>query len=64
MESFFSHPKVELIYAVNYKFVNEAQTGILENIQIFHNRARQHSALGYVKFELQFEQLTVSTIRG
>jgi len=67
MESFFSRFKVELIYAENYKIVDEARTGIFEYIEIFHNRARRHSALGYVSphvFEQQFEQLTVSTIRG
>jgi transposase InsO family protein len=67
MESFFSRFKVELIYAENYKVVDEARTGIFEYIEIFHNRARRHSALGYVSphvFEQQFEQLTVSTIRG
>ena len=67
MESFFSRLKVELIYAESYKQVDDARSGIFEYIEIFHNRARRHSALGYVSphvYEQQFEQLTVSTIRG
>jgi transposase InsO family protein len=67
MESFSSRLKVELIYAENYKMVDEARTGIFEYIEIFHNRARRHSAIGYVSphvYEQQFERLTVSTIRG
>lgn len=67
MESFFSRFKVELIYAENYKVVDEARTGIFEYIEIFHNRTRRHSSIGNVSpwvYEQQFKQLTVSTIRG
>lgn len=67
MESFFSRLKVELIYAENYKTVQEAKSGIFEYIEMFHNRTRRHSALGYVSphvYEQQFEQLNVSTFRG
>jgi len=44
MESFFSRLKVELIYAKNYRSVQEAKTGIFEYIEIFYNRKRRHSA--------------------
>jgi len=67
MESFFSRLKVELIYAENYRNVDEARSGIFEYIEIFYNRARRHSAIGFVSpyvFEQQYEKLTVSTIRG
>ena len=67
MESFFSRLKVELIYAENYKDVDQARAGIFEYIEIFHNRTRQHTSIGNVSpcaYEKQFEQLTVSTIRG
>ena len=67
MESFFGRFKVELIYAENYKTVEAAQSGIFEYIEIFYNRQRRHSAIGYVSphdYEMQFNQLTVSTIRG
>ena len=67
MESFFSRLKVELIYAENYTAVDEARAGIFEYIELFYNRQRRHSANGYVSphtFEMQYQQLTVSTIRG
>lgn len=67
MESFFSRLKVELIYAENYKTMDDARAGIFEYIEIFYNRNRRHSAIGYVSphvFEQQYGRLTVSTIRG
>lgn len=67
MESFFSRLKVELIYAENYKTVEDARAGIFEYIELFYNRTRRHSAIGYIspaEYEQQFEKLTVSTIRG
>jgi putative transposase len=67
MESFFSRLKVELIYAENYKKVEDARAGIFEYIEIFYNRLRRHSAIGYISphaYEQQFMKLNVSTIRG
>jgi transposase InsO family protein len=67
MESFFSRLKVELIYAENYRSVEEARSGIFDYIEVFHNRKRRHSAIGYVsphEYEQQFTQLTVSTFCG
>jgi transposase InsO family protein len=67
MESFFGRFKVELIYAENYKSVETAQAGIFEYIEMFYNRQRQHSAIGYVsphEYEQQYNQLNVSTFRG
>lgn len=67
MESFFSRLKVELIYAENYKSMDEAHSGIFEYIEMFYNRKRRHSAIGYMSptdYEQQYERLTVSTIRG
>ncbi len=48
MESFFSRLKVELIYAENYKTVEETHAGIFEYIEMFYNRQRRHSAIGYI----------------
>lgn len=48
MESFFSRLKVELIYAEDYQSLDEAKMGIFEYIEVFYNRKRRHSALGYV----------------
>lgn len=67
MESFFSRLKVELIYAENYSRAEEARAGIFEYIEIFYNRKRRHSSLGYVsphECEQQSKPLTVSTFRG
>lgn len=67
MESFFSRLKVELIYAENYKRIEEAKAGIFEYIELFYNPKRRHSANGYVspnEYEQRFEDLTVSTSRG
>lgn len=67
MESFFSRFKVELIYAENYQVVAEAKTGIFEYIEIFYNRERRHSAIGYVsphEYEMKFKQRNVSTFCG
>jgi transposase InsO family protein len=57
MESFFGRFKVELIYAENYKTIETAQAGIFEYIEMFYNRQRRHSALGFIspdEYELQF----------
>jgi putative transposase len=67
MESFFSRLKVELIYAENYKIIEDAKAGIFEYIEMFYNRVRRHSAIGYMsphEYEQKFDKLTVSTIRG
>ena len=67
MESFFSRLKVELIYAENYRTVEEARSGVFEYIEMFYNRTRRHSALGYIsphEYEQQYEQLNVSAFNG
>ncbi len=48
MESFFGWFKVEPIYAEKYRTVSEAKTGIFEYIELFYNRVRRHSAIGYM----------------
>ncbi len=56
MESFFGRMKVELIYAENYKISAEVYSGLFEYIEVFYNRVRRHSSLGY-KSPAQFEEL-------
>lgn len=56
MESFFGRMKVELIYAENYQTTAEVYSGIFEYIEVFYNRVRRHSSLGY-KSPAQFEDL-------
>ena len=56
MESFWSSLKRELVYRVHYATRAQARAEIFEWIEIFYNRERLHSALGYqspVDFETQ-----------
>jgi transposase InsO family protein len=46
-ESFFHTLKVELIHAHQYHTRQEARREIFEYIEVFYNRQRRHSALGY-----------------
>ena len=67
MESFFSRLKVELIYAENYRVVEEARAGVFEYIELFYNQTRRHSANGYIspnEYEREYTRLNVSTFRG
>ena len=48
MESFFGTLKTELIHHRHYKTRDEARRDIFEYIEIFYNRVRLHSTLGYL----------------
>ncbi len=54
MESFFATLKQELVYHRQYQTRKEAKQDIFEYIQVWYNRKRRHSALGYVSPE-QYE---------
>jgi putative transposase len=61
MESFFKTLKTELIYRRRYKRRSDAKLDIFEYIEVFYNRFRLHSALGYespVDFERNYENQT------
>jgi putative transposase len=47
MESFFGTLKTELVHHRHYLTRTEAKTDIFEFIEVFYNRSRRHSALGY-----------------
>jgi putative transposase len=47
MESFFASLKKELVHHENYQTREEAQASIFEYIEVFYNRQRRHSTLGY-----------------
>ena len=47
MESFFSTLKRELVHSERYRTREEARLGIFEYMEVFYNRIRRHSALGY-----------------
>jgi len=56
-ESFFQTLKTELVYHETYRTQMEAKTSLFEYIEVFYNRFRKHSALGYKSPE-QYEQST------
>ena len=56
MESFFSRLKVELIYANKFSSFEQVKSAIFEYIEIFYNRQRRHSALGYIS-PMEFERI-------
>ena len=47
-ESFFRTLKVELIYRRRFRTRQEAKAAIVEYIELFYNRRRLHSSLGYL----------------
>jgi putative transposase len=47
-ESFFATLKTELVYECNFATRAEATTAIFEFIEVFYNRERFHSSLGYL----------------
>ena len=55
MESFWGTLKTELVNHENYETREQARASIFEYIEVFYNRQRLHSALGYVSPE-QFER--------
>jgi transposase InsO family protein len=55
-ESFFATLKTELVHRVRWLTGEEARAAIFEYLEVFYNRQRRHSALGYhtpLSFELQ-----------
>jgi putative transposase len=51
MESFWATLKTELIHQNNYATHEQARAAIFEYIEVFYNRKRLHSSLGYVSPE-------------
>jgi transposase InsO family protein len=47
MESFFGSLKTELVYQTRFRTRWEAKAALFEYIEIFYNRRRRHSAVGY-----------------
>jgi putative transposase len=48
MESFFATLKKELVHDAGYATRAEARASLFEYIEVFYNRVRRHSSLGYV----------------
>jgi putative transposase len=47
MESFFNSLKNERVFHEDYATRQEAKQDVFEYIEVFYNRRRRHSALGY-----------------
>ncbi len=59
MESFFHTLKTEHIYFESYKTRDQAKRSIFEYIEVFYNRKRSHSTLGYLSpmiFETKWQK--------
>ena len=55
MESFFASLKKELIHDEDYPTRDEARASVFEYIEVFYNRVRRHSTLGYLS-PVEYEQ--------
>jgi putative transposase len=55
MESFFATLKKELVHDEDYRTRQEARASLFEFIEVFYNRVRRHSALGY-KSPIEYER--------
>ncbi len=63
MESFWSSMQIELLNRQRWKTRVELANAIFDYIEIFHNRQRRHSALGYltpIENELRSNQNTIT----
>lgn len=58
-ESFFATLKRELIYHEKYVTRAEASSSIFEFIEVFYNRQRRHSTLGYISPE-EYERIALA----
>jgi putative transposase len=55
-ESFFHTLKEELVYDADYRTRSEARQAIFKYIELFYNRQRRHSTIGY-KAPMEYEKL-------
>ena len=50
-ESFFGSLKTELVHNKKYKTIAEARRDIFDYVEVFYNKERLHSTLGYMSPE-------------
>ena len=60
MESFFATLKAECVERQAFDTIQQARTCIFEYLEVFYNRQRLHSALGY-RSPMAFEQVSVDS---
>jgi len=59
-ESFFKTLKTEMIYHYEFASKKEAKLAVFEFIEVWYNRKRRHSALGFLTPEEFFNRLKIS----
>lgn len=59
MESFFNSLKQELTHHERFTSLDEARGKVFEYIEVFYNRQRLHSALGY-RSPAEFEKMVIA----
>ena len=59
-ESFFKTMKTEMVYHENFITRVQAKLAIFEYIEVWYNRKRRHSTLGYLTPQ-EFEQLLIES---
>lgn len=59
MESFYRSLKVECVYLTRYRTREEARRDIFTYIELFYNRVRRHSYLGYLSPE-EYERMLLA----
>ena len=62
MESFFASLKTERVHQTQFRSRAEAKAAVFEYIEVFYNRQRLHSALGYrtpAEARASMEQITM-----
>ena len=57
-ESFFKTIKTECVYHQQYNTIKEAELSVFEYIEIWYNRKRLHSSLGY-RTPVEYESLSI-----
>jgi transposase InsO family protein len=58
-ESFFATLKTELVHDADWGTRGQARSAIFDYLEVFYNRRRRHSSIGYVtpeEFELKYER--------
>jgi len=67
MESFFHTLKTELVIHCDYKTRDDARASLFDYMEVFYNRQRRHSSIGYeapLPFEAMKSPGKVSVVRG
>jgi len=62
MGSFFHTLKTELVRDCDYKTREQARSSLFEYMEVFYNRQRRHSSLGYAS-PLEFEAMAPPSLR-